>query len=284
MTSKNTLTSRITLSNGTTIPQLGFGTFQVPPEDAVETVSTALDVGYRHIDTAQMYRNEAEVGEAIANSGLAREDVYVTSKLNNSMHARDDVLRSFDETLTKLRLDKLDLFLIHWPLPNRYDGDFVSTWKAMLELVEDGRLASAGVSNFEPEHLAKIIDATGVTPVVNQIESHPYFHNDVARRASLEQAIAVEAWGPLGKGKVLKDPVIGEIASSIERAASQVVLRWHLQRGNIVFPKSMHRDRMIENMQIFDFELTEEQTERIDALHKGEDGRQGPNPNTMDRV
>lgn len=278
------MTAHITLSDGTSIPQLGFGTFQVPPENTVETVSTALEVGYRHIDTAQMYGNEAEVGEAIANSGVAREDVYVTSKLNNGMHARDDVLRSFDETLQKLRLDKLDLFLIHWPLPTRYDGDFVSTWKAMLELVDDGRLTSAGVSNFEPEHLSRIIDATGVTPVVNQIESHPYFHNDDARAASLEQAIAVEAWGPLAKGEALKDPVIGEIAASIEREPSQVVLRWHLQRGNIVFPKSMHRDRMVENMQIFDFELTEEQIERIDALDKGEAGRQGPHPNKMDRV
>ena len=273
-----------TLNNGTTIPQLGFGTFQVPPEDAVETVSDALDVGYRHIDTAQMYRNEAEVGEAIANSGLARGDLYVTSKLNNGMHARDDVLRSFDETLTKLRLDRLDLFLIHWPLPSQYGGDFVSTWRAMLELVEDGRLTSAGVSNFEPEHLAKIIDGTGVTPVVNQIERHPYFHNEATRRASLEQAIAIEAWGPLAKGVALKDPVIGEIASSIERAPSQVVLRWHVQCGDIIFPKSMHRDRMVENLAIFDFELTEGQIERIDALDRGEKGRQGPNPNTMNRV
>ncbi len=278
------MTANITLSNGTTIPQLGFGTFQVPPADAVETVSTALDVGFRHIDTAQGYQNEAEVGEAIANSGIARDEVYVTSKLTNSMHARDDVLRSFDETLTKLRLDKLDLFLIHWPLPTQYDGDFVSTWKAMLELVEDGRLNSAGVSNFEPEHLTKIIDATGVTPVVNQIESHPYFHNDDARRASLEQAIAVEAWGPLARGEALTDPVIGEIASSIERAPSQVVLRWHIQRGNIIFPKSMHRERMVENLAVFDFELTEEQIARIDALDRGGAGRQGPNPNTFDRV
>lgn len=275
-------TSNITLNNGTTIPQLGFGTFQIAPEVAVETVSTALDVGFRHIDTAQGYHNEAEVGEALGNSGVARDEVYVTSKLANSMHARDDVLRSFDETLTKLRLDKLDLFLIHWPLPTRYDGDFVSTWKAMLELVEDGRLTSAGVSNFEPDHLTKIIDATGVTPVVNQIESHPYFHNDDARRASHEHAIAVEAWGPLARGEALRDLAVGDIAAEIGRAASQVVLRWHVQRGNIIFPKSMHRERMVENMQIFDFELTDEQVARIDALDKGEDGRQGPNPNAFE--
>jgi len=277
-------TSKITLSDGTTIPQLGFGTFQIAPEVAVETVSIALEVGFRHIDTAQGYHNEAEVGEAIANSGLARGDVYVTSKLTNSMHARDDVMRSFDETLTKLRLDKLNLFLIHWPVPTRYDGDFVSTWKAMLELVEDGRLTSAGVSNFEPEHLTRIIDATGVTPVVNQIESHPYFRNDNARHASLEQAIAVEAWGPLAKGEALRDPVVGDIAAEVGRAASQVVLRWHVQRGNIIFPKSMHRDRMVENLAIFDFELTDDQVARIDALDKDEDGRQGPNPNVFDAI
>ncbi|NYI42074.1 aldo/keto reductase [Demequina lutea] len=275
------MTSHITLSNGTTIPQLGFGTFKIAPEDAVETVSTALDVGFRHIDTAQGYQNEAEVGEAIANSGLAREEVYVTSKLGNYVHPRDDLLRSFDETLEKLRLDKLDLFLMHWPLPTRYDGDFVSTWKVMLELVEDGRLTSAGVSNFEPAHLAKIIDATGVTPVVNQIELHPYFHNDDARRASQSHGIAVEAWGPLAKGEALRDAVVGEIAAEVDRAASQVVLRWHLQRGNIIFPKSMHRERMVENMQIFDFELTDGQIARIDSLDKGADGRQGPNPNTF---
>jgi 2,5-diketo-D-gluconate reductase A len=283
MTSSTTIPS-IKLSDGTSIPQLGFGTFQVPAADAVDTVGTALDVGFRHIDTAQGYQNEAEVGEAIANSGIARDEIYVTSKLSNSKHKRDDVLSSFDETLKKLRLDKLDLFLIHWPLPTQYGGDFVSTWKAMLELVEDGRLTSAGVSNFEPSHLDQIIEATGVTPVVNQIEAHPYFRNDVARRASHEQAIAVEAWGPLAKGEALSDPVVKAIAAETERAASQVVLRWHVQRGDIVFPKSMHRERMEENLAIFDFELTDEQVARIDALDKGEDGRQGPNPNTFDRV
>ncbi len=274
----------VKLSDGTTIPQLGFGTFQVPAEQTAETVGAALEVGLRHIDTAQMYGNEAGVGEAIANSGLARDEVYVTSKLNNSMHQSDDVLRSFDETLTKLRLDKLDLFLIHWPLPRVYGGDFVSTWKAMVSLVEEGRLASAGVSNFQPDHLERIIGETGVTPVVNQIEAHPYFHNDAAREASHQHAIAVEAWGPLAKGEALGDDAIGGIAREVERAASQVVLRWHIQRGDIVFPKSMHRERMEENMQIFDFELTEEQMRRIDALDRGEAGRQGPHPDTMDRV
>ncbi|WP_062212698.1 aldo/keto reductase [Demequina oxidasica] len=277
-------TPSIKLSDGTSIPQLGFGTFQVPPADAVETVGAALEVGFRHIDTAQGYQNEAEVGEAIANSGIARDEIYVTSKLTNSKHAREDVMRSFDETLEKLRLDRLDLFLIHWPLPTKYDGDFVSTWKAMLELVEDGRLTSAGVSNFEPAHLTKIIEETGATPVVNQIEAHPFFRNDVARRASHEQAIAVEAWGPLAKGEALSDPVVKAIAAETDRAASQVVLRWHVQRGDIIFPKSMHRERMAENLAIFDFELSDDQIARIDALDKGDEGRQGPNPNTFDKV
>ncbi|MFW7413537.1 aldo/keto reductase [Demequina sp. SO4-18] len=273
-----------TLNDGTTIPQLGFGTYLVPPEETAATVGTALEVGYRHIDTAQGYHNEAEVGEAIANSGLARDDVYITSKLNNPNHARDDVMRSFDETLEKLRVDKLDLFLIHWPLPTRYDGDFVSTWKAMVELVNDGRLASAGVSNFQPDHLERIVGETGFAPVVNQIEAHPYFRNDAARKASHEHAIAVEAWGPLGQGAVLEDDVIGTIAAGIERAPSQVILRWHLQRGDIIFPKSMRRERMEENFQIFDFELTQEQMEQIDALDRGPEGRVGPDPDTFDRV
>ncbi|WP_062079187.1 aldo/keto reductase [Demequina globuliformis] len=278
------MTASITLHDGTTIPQLGFGTFKVPPEDTAATVGEALSVGYRHIDTAQGYGNEAGVGQAIAESGIARDDIYVTSKLTNSMHRRDDALRSFDDTMDKLGLDELDLFLIHWPLPTLYDGDFVSTWKVMLEFVEQGRVRSAGVSNFQPDHLAQIIDATGVAPVVNQIEVHPFFRNEAARIASHEHGIAVEAWGPLARGEAVKDPVIREIAAETARQPSQVALRWHVQRGDIVFPKSMHRERMEENFAIFDFGLSEEQMERIDALDKGAAGRQGPDPDTFDRA
>ncbi|MFV0284901.1 MAG: aldo/keto reductase [Demequina sp.] len=274
----------VKLNDSTSIPQLGFGTYLVPPEETVATVAAALEVGYRHIDTAQMYGNEAQVGEAVAASGIARDDIYLTSKLNNSKHGRDDVLRSFDETLEKLKVDRLDLFLIHWPLPTRYDGDFVATWKAMLELKEDGRLTSVGVSNFQPDHLQQIVDATGVAPAVNQIEAHPYFRNDAARLASHEHAIAVEAWGPLGQGAVLKDAVIGEIAAETGRAASQVILRWHLQRGDIIFPKSMRRERMEENFAIFDFTLNDEQVSRIDALDQGAAGRVGPDPDTFDWI
>lgn len=274
----------VKLNDGTTIPQLGFGTFQVPPEDTAATVGAALEAGYRHIDTAQGYANEAGVGEAVANSGIPRDQIYLTSKLNNSNHRRDDVLRTFDETLERLRVDRLDLFLIHWPLPTRYDGDFVSTWKAMLELTEDGRLTSVGVSNFQPDHLRAIMDATGVTPVVNQIEAHPFFRNEAVRAASRENGIAVEAWGPLAKGEAVKDPEIRAIAQELGREASQVTLRWHLQRGDIVFPKSMHRERMEENLAVFDFALSEEHMRRIDALDRGENGRQGPHPDTFDRV
>lgn len=274
----------VKLNDGTTIPQLGFGTYLVPPEETATTVGAALEAGYRHIDTAQGYGNEAEVGQAIADSGLGRDEVYITSKLTNSKHKPDDVYRSFEETLDKLRVDKLDLFLIHWPLPTRYDGDFVSTWKAMLDLVEQGSLASAGVSNFQPDHLERIIAETGAAPVVNQIEAHPYFRNDAARRASHEHAIAVQAWGPLGQGAVLDDPTIAGIASEAGRAPSQVILRWHIQRGDIIFPKSMHRERMDENLQLFDFELTDEQMGQIDALDRGPEGRVGPDPDTFDAV
>ncbi|WP_234986569.1 aldo/keto reductase [Demequina sp. NBRC 110055] len=272
------------LNDSTTIPQLGFGTYLVPPEETAATVGAALEVGYRHIDTAQGYKNEAEVGEAVADSGIPRDEIYLTSKLQNGNHRRDDVIRTFEETLEKLRVDRLDLFLIHWPLPTRYDGDFVSTWKAMLELTADGRLTSVGVSNFQPDHLNQIVDATGLAPAVNQIEVHPYFRNEAARQASHDHAIAVEAWGPLGQGAVLDDATVAEIAAETGRAPSQVILRWHLQRGDIIFPKSMKRERMEENFAIFDFTLTPEQMTRIDALDQGESGRQGPNPDTFDMV
>ncbi|HLU27001.1 MAG TPA: aldo/keto reductase [Glycomyces sp.] len=276
----------IELHDKTAIPQLGFGTFLVPPEETARIVSEALEVGYRHIDTAQGYGNEAGVGEALRRSGLAREDVYLTSKLTNSKHAPEDVRSSFDETLEKLGVDYLDLFLIHWPLPTRYDGDFVSTWKAMIGLLEDGRLRSAGVSNFEPDHLERIVGETGTAPVVNQVEVHPYFRNEAVRSACASHGVAVEAWGPLGQGKsgVLEDPAVLAAARAHGKTPAQVILRWHLQRGDIVFPKSMRRERMVENFDVFDFDLTAEEAAAIDALDKGESGRVGPDPKTFDRV
>ncbi|GAA4123396.1 aldo/keto reductase [Nocardioides fonticola] len=274
----------ITLNNQTTIPQLGFGVFQVPPAQAADTVATALEVGYRHIDTAQMYGNEQEVGIAIAASGLPREELYITSKLNNGYHRPDDARRAFEETIAKLGIDQIDLFLIHWPLPTLYDGDFVSTWRTLGEFVADGRARSIGVSNFQPAHLDRIVAETGVVPAVNQIEVHPYFGNEEARAASARHGVAVEAWSPIAQGKVLDDETIGKVAAAHGRTPSQVTLRWHVQRGDIVFPKSMRRERMEENFAIFDFELSAEEMAAISGLDRGEAGRTGPNPDTFDYV
>ena len=274
----------ITLNDGTRIPQLGFGVFQVPPEDTAEVVTQALEIGYRHIDTAEMYQNEKGVGEAIAASGLPRDELYVTSKLNNGFHRPDDARRAFDGTMAALGLDRIDLFLIHWPLPTLYDGDFVSTWRTMLEFVEDGRATSVGVSNFQPAHLDRIVEETGKAPVVNQIEVHPYFANTAAREASHKHAVAVEAWAPIAQGNVLDDGTITSIASEVGRTPAQVTLRWHVQRGDIVFPKSVTPSRMKENFELFDFELSKEQMSLIDGLDRGEDGRQGPDPDTFDYV
>ena len=279
---------RITLSDGTTIPQLGFGTLRVQPdreqsaanaEITAQVVGLALEAGYRHLDTAQNYGNEQGVGKGIAGSGLPREELYVTSKLGDGNHRPDDVRRSFDQTLENLGLDYLDLFLIHWPLPTEYDGDYVSTWKAMTELVAEGRLRSAGVSNFQPAHLERIIAETGITPTVNQFELHPYFTNDAARAASAEHGIAIEAHSPLGHdGKPLEDATIARIAANREKTTAQIILRWHIQHGHVIIPKSARPERMAQNLAVFDFELTTEEIASIDALDKGEGGRVGPNP------
>jgi len=274
----------LTLNDDSTIPRLGFGVFQVPPEQTAETVTKAFEVGYRHIDTAEMYRNEKGVGEAIASSGLPREELYITSKLNNGFHRPDDARRAFDQTLADLRLDRIDLFLIHWPLPTQYDGDYVSTWKTLAEFAADGRARSVGVSNFQPAHLDRIIEETGVVPAVNQIEAHPYFGNEVAREASLAHGIKVEAWSPIAQGKVLGDETLKEIGERHGKTASQVTLRWHIERGDIVFPKSMHEQRMRENFEIFDFSLTPDEVAAISALDEGESGRLGPNPDVFDWI
>src|SRR3954471_5101297 len=276
--------SNVVLNNETTIPQLGFGVFQVPPEETAQVTGTALEVGYRHIDTAQMYGNEAGVGEAVKASGIPRDELYITSKLNNSFHEPDAARRAFDETLTRLDLDRVHLFLIHWPLPTQYGGDYVSTWRTLNEFVADGRATSVGVSNFQPAHLDRIIEETGLVPAVNQIEVHPYFTNEAARQASLGHDVKVEAWSPIAQGKVLDDDVIGEIAAAHEKTASQVTLRWHIERGDIVFPKTMREERMRENFDIFDFSLTDDQVALISALDQGEAGRTGPNPDTFDWI
>jgi 2,5-diketo-D-gluconate reductase A len=284
MTVSDISVPNVTLNDHRTIPQLGFGVFQVPAEQTQETVEAALEVGYRHIDTAQMYGNEAEVGAAVAAAGIARDDLWITTKLNNGFHRPDDARRAFADSLERLGLDQVDLFLIHWPLPTRYDGDYVSTWETLIGLREDGRARSIGVSNFEPAHLDRIVEATGVVPAVNQIEVHPFFGNEAARAAGAAHGIATEAWAPIAKGKVNDDATIQEIANRLDRTPAQVALRWHLQRGDIVFPKSTRRERMAENFAIFDFELGDDDLATITALDRGEDGRTGPNPNTFDLI
>ena len=274
----------ITLNDGNTIPQLGFGVFQIEPEDTAKAVSEALEIGYRHIDTAEMYGNEKEVGEAIRDSGIDRGDIFVTSKLNNSFHEPDDAREAFDRTLSELGFDYVDLFLIHWPLPTRYDGDFVSTWQTLEEFKNDGRSRSIGVSNFQIEHLERLVSETDTVPAVNQIEVHPYLANDAVRAYGQEHGIATEAWSPIAQGEVLDDPTINEIAGNVGKTPAQVVLRWHIQRGDIVFPKSVTPSRIKENFELFDFELEQGDVDEISALDKGEDGRTGPHPDTFDYI
>jgi 2,5-diketo-D-gluconate reductase A len=271
----------IELNDGTTIPQLGFGVFQIPPAETARAVELALEAGYRHIDTAEMYGNERGVGEAVRASGLGRDEVYITSKLNNGYHEPDVARRAFDRTLEELGMDHVDLFLIHWPLPTLYDGDFVSTWRTLEEFKSDGRARSIGVSNFEIAHLERLAAETETVPVVNQIEAHPYLLNDEVRTYGESHGIATEAWSPIAQGEVLDDPVIVAIADEVGRTPAQVTLRWHIQRGSIVFPKSTTPARIEENIQLFDFELDADQLARIDALDRGEAGRTGPHPDKM---
>jgi 2,5-diketo-D-gluconate reductase A len=269
---------QIQLNDGNQIPQLGFGVFQIEPNETVEAVLSALEAGYRHIDTAEMYGNEREVGEAIRQSDLDRDDVYITSKLNNGAHRPDDARRAFDGTLEALGFDHVDLFLVHWPLPTLYDGDFVSTWKVMEEFQAEGRARSIGASNFQPEHLERLAAETSTVPAVNQIELHPYFQNREVAAYDEEHDIATEAWSPIAQGEVLDDPAIGEIAEQVGRTPAQVVLRWHVQHGYVVFPKSVTPERITENFELWDFELDQDAMERIDSLDRGEAGRNGPHP------
>jgi 2,5-diketo-D-gluconate reductase A len=270
----------VTLNNGVEIPQLGFGVFQVKPDEAVDVVSQALGVGYRHIDTAEMYRNETEVGEAIAASGLDPSEVFVTSKLNNGAHGFDEALRAFDGTLEALGLERIDLFLIHWPIATVID--FVPTWKAFERIYADGRARSIGVSNFQVDHLRRLFDETEIVPAVNQIEAHPYLSQAELLAFDAEHGIATEAWSPIAQGGVLADPVIVDVANAVGKTPAQVVLRWHVQLGSIVFPKTVNPDRMRENFEIFDFELSDEDMERISQLNRNE--RTGPNPDTFAMV
>jgi len=274
----------IELRDGALIPQLGFGVFQIPPDETADAVETALQIGYRHIDTAEMYQNERGVGQGIRAAGLDRSAVYITSKLNNGFHRPDDARRAFDDTLTALDTDYVDLFLIHWPLPTLYDGDYVSTWQTLEQFKNEGRARSIGVSNFQVPHLQRLAQQTETTPAVNQIEVHPYFTNDTVRAYGAEHSIATEAWSPIAQGNVLGDPVVQRIAKAAGKTPAQVVLRWHIQRGDTVFPKSVTPQRVRENFALFDFELTDTDIDALTALDKGEGGRTGPNPDQFDYI
>ncbi len=270
----------LTLNNGVTIPQLGFGVFQIPPDATRKATLTALEVGYRHVDTAQMYGNEAGVGQAVRDSGLDRGDVFVTSKLNNSFHAYDDALAAFDKSLAELEFEYLDLFLVHWPMPAV--GDFVETWRAMEEIYRSGRSKVIGVSNFQPNHLDRLRAETDVVPGVNQVEVHPYFTQQDVRSYGVEHGIVTEAWSPIAQGKVLDDPTIGRIAKRYGKTPAQVTLRWHIQRGDVVFPKSATRSRVQENFAIFDFELADDDVTDISLLDREE--RIGPHPDKFNAM
>jgi 2,5-diketo-D-gluconate reductase A len=274
----------VTLNDGASIPQLGFGVYQIEPDETANAVKTALDIGYRHIDTAEMYQNERGVGEGIRNAGLDRAEVFITSKLNNGFHRPDDARRAFDKTLIELGFEYVDLFLIHWPLPTIYDGDFVSTWQTLEEFKKDGRARSIGVSNFQVDHLERLARETATVPAVNQVEVHPYFTNDAVRAYGSEHGIATEAWSPIAQGRVLDDPTLTRIAEASGKSPAQVVLRWHVQRGDIIFPKSVTPKRIEENFDLFDFELSEADVDALSGLDKGEKGRIGPNPDTFDYI
>jgi 2,5-diketo-D-gluconate reductase A len=267
----------IPLPHGEEIPQLGFGVFQIPPENTAEATTRAFEAGYRHIDTAAAYRNEAEVGQAFRASGLAREEVFITTKCWNSHHGYDQATRALKESLGRLELEHVDLYLIHWPVPSQ--DKYVETWRAFVDAQAAGLARSIGVSNFQPAHLRRVIEETGVTPAVNQIELHPRLQQQGLRREHEDLGIITEAWSPLAQGAVLDDPAIVEIAEAHGKTPGQVVLRWHLQLGNVVFPKSSTPARIEENFDVFGFHLSDAEMERIDELDAGE--RTGPDPDTF---
>jgi diketogulonate reductase-like aldo/keto reductase len=269
----------VTLNNGVEMPQVGFGVFQVSPDEVQTSVRVALEAGYPMIDTAAAYQNEDGVGKAIADSGVARDDLFVTTKLWNSDQGYDSTLRAFDTSMGKLGLDVLDLYLIHWPLPKR--DKFVDTWRAFQSLYADGRVRAIGVSNFHVHHLNRLAAETDVPPAVNQIELHPGLPQDELRAYHAEHDIVTEAWSPIGQGQgLLDDPTIGAIASRIGKSPAQTVLRWHLQLGNIVIPKSVTPERIRDNLAITDFELSAEDMAALSDLSGP--GRVGPDPDTFD--
>jgi 2,5-diketo-D-gluconate reductase A len=271
----------VTLNDGHTIPQLGYGVFLVPADDTERAVTEALEVGYRHIDTAAIYRNEQGVGAAIAKSGIPRDELFITTKLWNDRQGGDQPLEAIDESLDKLGLDAVDLYLIHWPAPKH--GNYVNAWEKMVAIREAGKARSIGVSNFHVSHLEEIIAATGVTPAIDQIELHPaYQRRDITDWAAAHD-VHIESWGPLGQGKynLFELPAVADAAAAHGKSPAQAVLRWHIQKGFIVFPKSVRRERLEENFDLFDFELTADEMAGIDALDRGDEGRVGA---TIDEV
>jgi len=268
---------RIDLNDGTSIPRLGFGVFKVPADEAARIVGEALRIGYRSIDTAWGYFNEEGVGQAIRESDLDRDEIHVTTKVWNSYQGRKKTLESFETSMTNLGLDRLDLLLIHWPAPG--NDLYLETWETFIELRESGRVTSIGVSNFEPEHLGHIIEATGVIPVLNQIELHPYLQQRQLRTFHDLHGIVTEAWGPIARGKVVDDPVLRGIGAAHGKSAVQATLRWEIQHGIVTIPKSDHADRIAANLDVFDFELSADEMAAIDALDS--DGRTGPHPADM---
>jgi len=268
---------KIDLNDGTVIPQLGLGVWQVDQDVTAQVVGWAIDAGYRLIDTAEGYANEEGVGEAIRQSSVPRSELYITSKLRNAAHKRDAALKAFDETMNKLGIEQIDLFLIHWPLPGQ--DHYVEAWKTLIELRDSGRIKSIGVSNFNRDHLERIIGETGVTPAVNQIELHPRFQQRDKREFHAEKGIRIESWSPLGSGRLLGDPTIEGIAKKHGKSTAQVIIRWHLQQGLIVIPKSVHKDRISANFDVFGFELDPDDVAKIDAMDSSR-GRVGPDPAT----
>jgi 2,5-diketo-D-gluconate reductase A len=269
---------RVELSDGNTIPQLGMGVWQVEPEITARVVRDGIEAGFRLIDTAEGYHNEEGVGEAIRSAGVPREELFITSKLRNGGHDRDAALRSFDDTMKALGLTTLDMFLIHWPVPSQ--GKYVEAWKTLIELRDQGRVRSIGVSNFNPDHLERIVRETGVTPVVDQVELHPHFQQRDKRDALTQMGVHIECYSPLGSGEVLKDRAIAAIGEKHGKSVAQTIIRWHLQQGLIVIPKSTHAERLRDNLDVFDFELGADQMRQIESLDKGESGRTGSNPAT----
>jgi 2,5-diketo-D-gluconate reductase A len=267
----------VTLNDGNSIPAIGLGVFRIAPAETERAISAALRVGYRHIDTAALYGNEQETGRAIADSDIPRAQLYVVTKLWNTDQGYDSTLRAFEASMDRLGLDYLDLYLIHWPQPAL--NKFVDTFKAFAHLRDQGRIRSIGVSNFEPEHLSFLIDGTGIVPVINQVELHPRLPQTELREVHARLGIATEAWAPLAKGSLLDHPKIVAVAERNKRTPAQVLIRWHIQLGNIVIPKSVNPSRIASNFEVFDFELSEDEIATISSLEDGT--RLGPNPRTF---